>query len=222
MIFWIGILVALAFAASSLKLGLYHAWTVLFNVLIAVYLGVRLGPFVEDFIPAGGEYQTTIGVLAAGIITFVVLHGVSYVFLIGQFDVTFPRAISKLGSVVLGFLAGFMVWSFVILLVCTAPFSQNKFLKDVGACREGFEKTHIQGYMVFWCSAIDKFVGSGDADTQANQAIAGLLFEPSDRTTPPVLTRPGELRDASDPNLTPVTIQPEIAPSRESNEVLPP
>jgi len=222
MICWIGILIALAFAASSLKLGLYHAWTLLFNVLVAVYVGIRMGPFVGDFIPAGGEYNTTLGVLVAGIITFVILHGISYTLLIGQFDVTFPRAIAKLGSALFGFFTGFMVWSFVILLVCTAPFSQNKFLKDVGACREGFEQMHIQGYMVFWCSAIDKFVGSGDSDTGANRAIAGLLFKPTTRTAQPVLTGPAGLRDASDPNLTPVTSHPEITPSRESDEALPP
>src|SRR4030042_5354369 len=74
MICWIGILIAVAFAASSLKLGLYHAWTMLFNVLIAVYLGVRLCPFIKDFIPAGGEYQTTLGILAAGLVSFLILH----------------------------------------------------------------------------------------------------------------------------------------------------
>jgi hypothetical protein len=222
MICWIGILIALAFAASSLKLGLYQAWTMLFNVLIAVYLGVRLGPFVGDFIPTGGEYQTTIGVLAVGLVTFVILHGISYAFLIGQFDVTFPRAIGKLGSALFGFLAGFLVWSFIILLVCTAPFSQNKFLKDVGVCHEGFEQMHIQGYLVFWCSAIDKLVGSGDTDTGAKQAIAGLLFKPIAKSGSAVPDGQTKGPGASEPNLTPVTIQREITSSHESNEALPP
>jgi hypothetical protein len=218
MIFWIGILIAVGFAASSLKFGLYHAWTMLFNVLIAVYLGVRLGPFIEDFIPAGGEYNTTLGILAAGLVSFLVLHGISYSFLIGQFDVTFPHAIGKLGSAVFGFLAGFMVWSFILLLVCSAPFSQNKFLKDVGVSREGFEQMHTQGYMVFWCSALDELVGSGDIDRGAKQAIAGLLFKPSAKSTSPVLMSP----DANGPKPATVPLQPEIAPPRESNEALPP
>ncbi len=43
MTFWIGILIAAGFAASAVKLGLYQAWTTLFNVVIAVYVGVNLG-----------------------------------------------------------------------------------------------------------------------------------------------------------------------------------
>jgi hypothetical protein len=218
MIFWIGILIAVAFAASSLKFGLYHAWTMLFNILIAVYLGVRLGPLIEDFVPAGGEYQTTLGVLAAGLVSFLILHGISYVFLIGQFDVTFPHSINKLGSALFGFLAGFLVWSFIILLVCTAPFSQNKFLKDVGVCSEGFERMHTQGYLVFWCAALDKLVGSGDTDTGAQKAIAGLLFKPSAKSGGPVLISP----DANEPKPATVPLQPENAASDESNEALPP
>jgi hypothetical protein len=222
MICWIGILIALVFVASTLKLGLYNAWTMLFNVLIAVYLGIRLGPFVENFIPAGGEYQTTLGVLAVGLVTFVILHGISYAFLIGQFDVTFPHAIAKLGSAVLGFLAGFLVWSFIILLICTTPFSQNKFLKDVGVCHEGFEQMHIQGYLVFWCSALDKLVGSGDNETGAKQAIVGLLFEPTAKSALPATKGQAKGPNANEPNLTSVPLQPKITPSHESDEALPP
>jgi hypothetical protein len=217
MVFWIGILIAVAFAASSLKFGLYHAWTMLFNVLIAVYLGVRLGPFVQDLIPSSGQYSVTLAVLATGLASFLVLHGISYVFLIGQFDVTFPPTIGKLGSAIFGFLAGFLVWSFISLLICTTPCSQNKFVKDVGMCREGFEKMHAQSYLVWWCSALDKLVGSGDTDTGAKQAIAGLLFNPQTKSA-----SAAKHPDANELNLPAVPIQPAIAPVPESNEALPP
>ncbi|MGA2094504.1 MAG: hypothetical protein ABSH16_14055 [Sedimentisphaerales bacterium] len=217
MVFWIGILIAVAFAASSLKFGLYHAWTMLFNVLIAVYLGVRLGPFVEDFIPSSGQYSVTLAVLATGLASFLVLHGISYVFLIGQFDVTFPPTIGKLGSAIFGFLAGLLIWSFASLLICTTPCSQNKFVKDIGMSCEGFEQMHAQSYLVWWCSAIDKIVGSPDADTGVKQTIAGLLFKPPAKSAS-LAKRP----DANEPNFPAVPIRPAITPAPESNEALPP
>jgi hypothetical protein len=213
MVFLIGILIAVVFAVSAVKLGLYHAWSLLFSVLVSVYLGIRLGPFIEDFIPTGGGYNTTLGILAAGLGTFAVLHGISYAFLIGQFDVNFPHAIGKLGSAVFGFLTGFLVWSFLLLLVCAAPFSQNKYFKDIGVSCDGFEQIHEHSYLIWWCSVLDKLVGSGDADTEAKQAIAGLLFKPSMSAKRP---------DANEPNLTAIPLHPAITPAHESNEALPP
>lgn len=229
MVLWIGLLVAIGFAASSLKLGLYHAWATFFNVLIAVYLGVRLGPFVQEFIPAGGEYNTTLAMLAAAVVSFLILHGISYVFLIGQFDVTFPRTVGRLGSALFGFLAGLLIWSFVFLLVCTTPFSQNKYAKDAGISGECFDKTRCQGYLVWWCSAMDKFVGSAEADPDAGKAIAGLLFKP-DATVKPVHRMPVKNADANEPNQPGAAVQTEtvVPPARtetttpESNQTLPP
>ena len=42
---WLGILIAVLFALSARKMGFYHAWTMLFNIVIAVYLAIRIGPF---------------------------------------------------------------------------------------------------------------------------------------------------------------------------------
>ena len=52
MVFWIGILVAVIFAYSAIKLGFYHAWTMLFNLVIAVYVALRISPAIEEFLPA--------------------------------------------------------------------------------------------------------------------------------------------------------------------------
>ena len=85
MVFWIGILVAVAFAYSAIKMGFYQTWTMLFNIVIAVYVGVRLGPAIEEFIPAGGQYSKMLAVLTPGVGTFLILQGIAYIFLIGQF-----------------------------------------------------------------------------------------------------------------------------------------
>jgi hypothetical protein len=219
MVFWFGILIAVAFAASSLKLGLYHAWTMFFNILIAVYMGVRLGPFIQDFIPAAADYNTALAILGAALGSFLILHGISYVFLIGQFDITFPSTINKFGSAFLGFLVGFLVWSFIFLLVCATPFSQNKFVKDAGVSSECFEHAHCQAYLVWWCSAMDKLVGSSDAD--AGQTVAGLLFKPAVPKTPAPMM-PNKRVDVNEPNLPGAAVKPVTAAAQEPNETLPP
>lgn len=220
-LFWIGILIAVAFAASSLKFGLYHAWTMFFNVLIAVYLGVRLGPFIQDFIPSAIEYHTALAILAAALVSFLILHGISYVFLIGQFDVNFPRAVSKPGSVLFGFLGGFLVWSFIFLLICATPFTQNKYVKDIGISNDCFAQTHCQGYLVWWCGAMDKLAGPVDADSGADRTIAGLLFKPSAPNAPAPKTR-GKGVNTNEPNQPGAPAMPVSVSAHESNETLPP
>jgi len=183
MTFWIGILIAAGFAASAVKLGLYQAWTMLFNVAIAVYVGVNLGPAIETFVPAAsGQYGRTLAVLAAGLGTFLILHGISYTFLIGQFEVTFPNGFNKLLSPLLGFLAGFLVWSFAVLVFCTTPFCQNTSIKDAGLDSKTFEEAKMKPYLVWWCNLVDKFAAAGESDTDADAAVRNLLARPGKDT----------------------------------------
>jgi len=191
MVFWIGILIAVGFAYSAIKLGFYHAWTMLFNVVVAVYLGIRLGPAVADFVPMSGEYRTTLAVLGTAVGTFLVLHGISYVFLLGQFEVTFPRVFNTLGSGLVGFLAGFLMWSFATLVICTTPFCQNASFKDIGFDSKKFEEAKMQPYLVWWCNFVDKLVVSGDSQPGAEQAIKSLLAEPAGSGTKAVTFEAG-------------------------------
>jgi uncharacterized membrane protein required for colicin V production len=179
MVFWIGILIAVAFAYSAIKLGFYHAWTMLFNVVISVYLGVKLGPVIEEFIPMHNQYSTALSVLGAAVGSFVILHGISEVLLLGQFEVTFPRLINKFGSGLLGFLAGFLVWSFASVLICAAPFSQNTIVKEIGFDAKQLEETKIEPYLVWWCNFVDKIVASGDEQGGVHKVIDDLLAIPT-------------------------------------------
>jgi hypothetical protein len=206
MTFWIGILIAAGFAASAVKLGLYQAWTTLFNVVIAVYVGVNLGPAIETFVPAAsGQYGRTLAVLAAGLGTFLVLHGISYTFLIGQFEVTFPRGFNKLLSPLLGFLAGFLVCSFAVLVFCTTPFCQNASVKDAGLDSKNFEEAKMQQYLVWWCNLVDKFAASGESNTDAEVTIKNLLTKPGKD----IKGRPS-LRMAADANALAEPIEPNL------------
>jgi hypothetical protein len=203
MAFWIGILIAAGFAYSAIKLGFYHAWTMLFNIVVAVYLGIQLGPVIEEFVPAANsQYCRTLAVLAVGTGTFLILHGISYVFLIGQFEVTFPHGLNTLGSGLLGFLAGFLMWSFAVLVICTTPFCENVFVKEVGFDGKTFEEAKMQPYLVWWCSLVDRVVASGDNKGGTEQAIKDLLAKPVNRCTKGITGKPGlrAMADANEPN----------------------
>lgn len=200
MLFWTGILVAAIFAYSAVKLGFYHAWTMLFNVVIAVYLGIKLGPAVEEFVPMSGQYCRTIAVLATGVGTFLVLQGIAYVFLIGQFAVTFPRGLSTLGSGLLGFLAGFLIWSYAALVICTTPFSDSGFVKEIGFESSKLEEAKVQPYLVWWCNFVDKLVVSGEEQTSVEQTVHDLLTRPVQSSTKGKTARSVISTDANEPN----------------------
>ncbi|MFH1371896.1 MAG: CvpA family protein [Planctomycetota bacterium] len=200
MVFWTGILVAAVFAYSAIKLGFYQAWTILVNIVIAVYIGIRLGPAIEEFVPAGGQYYRTLAVLATGVGAFLILQGIAYVFLIGQFSVTFPRGVNMLGSGLAGFLAGFLVWSFAAIVIGTTPLSENTFIKDIGFESKNLEEAKVQPYLVWWCNFVDKLVVSGDNQTSVEQTVKDLLTKPVQTSTKGKTGRPVISTDANEPN----------------------
>ncbi len=216
-------MVAVLFAYSAIKLGFYHAWTMLFNFVIAVYVAVRISPVIEEFLPVamGGQYGKTMALLATGLVTFLVLHGIAYVLLIGQFEVTFPRVVNTLGSGILGFLTGFLIWSFGTLVVCTTPFCQQQYVKELGFDVKTFEEAKMQPYLVWWCSFLDKLVASGEGPVSAEQTIKDLLIKPAKNTPANARPRTASLRpvDSNDPNKPYYPNQP---PAAESPTAIPP
>ena len=232
MVFWIGILVAVLFAYSAIKLGFYHAWTMLFNLVIAVYVAVRISPVIEEFLPAamnGGQYSKTMALLATGLVTFLILHSIAYTLLIGQFEVTFPHVVSTLGSGILGFLAGFLIWSFGTLVVCTTPFCQEQYVKEIGFETKTFQEAKMQPYLVWWCSFLDKLVASGNGPVSAEQTIKDLLIKPAKST--PANAKPGiasiDSNDTNKPGFAERLRRgepnyPNQPPATESNTAIPP
>ena len=64
MIFWFGLIIALAAAFLASKKGLYEMWSLLFNVIISVYLGLTFGPVMKGLMgidSVGGEVLVILG-----------------------------------------------------------------------------------------------------------------------------------------------------------------
>ncbi|HUW18456.1 MAG TPA: CvpA family protein [Sedimentisphaerales bacterium] len=186
MIFWVGILIGGLFAWVAVKIGFYEAWAMLFNIVMSVYLGVFLGPIIISIIPGAADmvYSSMLAIISTAIVVFLILHVVSYTFFTGQFTVSFPRIFNSLGTAFLGFLAGFLVWSLVILLISMTPISRYGILKGIGFGGQS-QQTTIS-YITWWCNLVHKAAASQDSKTTCAEYISGLMESsekrPQDKT----------------------------------------
>ena len=182
MVFWIGILVGGTFAWLAIKLGFYQTWALIFNIIISIYLAVYLRPVIAN-IPAVGDtpYSNVLTMAAVALASFLILHGISYTFLTGQFNVSFPKVFDTLGTGLLGFLAGFLIWSFVSLLIFITPVSQNTFVKGIGF-KDEFRRTSVS-YISRFCNLVNAVVSSQDNEYSAEQTINKLLTDESKAQT---------------------------------------
>ena len=156
-------------------MGFYETWALLFNIVISVYLAIFLGPLIIDIFPAAGDVPCcdVLALISTALGAFLILHCISYTFLTGQFSVSFPRIFNTLGTAVLGFLVGFLVWSFISLLIYLTPVSQNSFVKEIGFGTQ-FQQTNVP-YIAWWCNLVNKAVASQANPRTAEEAISGLL-----------------------------------------------
>ncbi len=175
MVFWIGILAGALFVWFAIKLGFYDTLVMLFNIVISVYVAIFLTPVIVDFIPAAGDTSfgnaLTLLALAAG--TFFILYGISYTFITGQFNVSFPKIFDVLFAGLLGFLTGFLLLSFAAFLICVTPISQNKFTNEIGLNRQS-QQANIS-YICYWCDLVHSIVASEDSPKSTEQAIDWYL-----------------------------------------------
>jgi hypothetical protein len=203
--FWISIIVGLLFAWFMLKRGLFENWVILFNIAISVYVAVFGYPVVADKIPAAvrDPYSAALTILATAAACFAVLYGLEYIFFVSRFRVSLPKLLDKTGSGIFGFLAGLLIFSFLVFLVFLTPLAGDK-LTD----RLGLQKDVKQGnlsYMYFWCDLVNKAAARSEHKITCRQAVAELLLKeageksparyPSDTmepNTPPIIQSPNQ------------------------------
>ncbi len=79
MVFWIGILFGCLFVWLAVKKGFYETWILLFNIIIAVYLAVFLGPVIANVVPVarGSAYNNALCMMIPGVGAFLILYGIS-------------------------------------------------------------------------------------------------------------------------------------------------
>jgi hypothetical protein len=208
MIFWIGIVLALASAVLTAKKGLFETWTLFFNVVIAVYLGLTLGPVLKSLLGIERSGGAVFVMLGTAVICLTVLYIFSYVIFLSQFHVTFPKVLDVIGGSLLGFLTGLLIWSFLAFLICVSPLSQYKVVNKIG-----FNSTSIRsnaGYMTWWTGIIHGIVSADRKEESIDQTVA-LLVENADKATRAARTvvEPNEPK----PPVETVIVEKEITPA---------
>lgn len=175
MVFWLGILCGGLFIWFAIKIGFFEMWALLFNIVISIYVAIFLTPVILEIIPEAGNIPCcnafALGVLAGG--TFLILYGITYVFLTGQFKVAFPKLFDILFTGILGFLAGFLVLSFAAMVIAITPISQNRFVKQIGFNRES-QKANIS-YLCLWCDLVNSAVSAADTKITSEEAVRRLF-----------------------------------------------
>lgn len=182
MVFWAGVLVGGVFAWLAVRRGFYETWTMLFNIIISVYVAVFLTPVVLDIIPAAGQisYGKALTLAATAIGAFLILYGISYTLLTGQFKVSFHRIFDVLFAGLLGFLGGFLVLSFVAFVLLVTPLSQNTALKEIGLNKQS-QQSNIS-YVCWWGDLVHGVASSGNSDYTTEDAVNHLLQSTENKT----------------------------------------
>jgi len=195
MMFWIAILAGALFVWLAVRIGFYETWVLFFNVIVSIYVSVFLAPMLAEFAPAPAgapSYHAALCliVLAGG--CFAILQGLSFVFLTGQYHLPFPRVFDIVFSGMLGFVTGFLVLSFVALVLTTTPLASHRIVGVLGLGQQSRPANLVS--ITRCCDLIHVFAGSDEKDRTPEAAVQRLLqmntAHPVPRSRPPDANEP--------------------------------
>jgi hypothetical protein len=195
MVFWIAILAGVLFVWLAVRLGFYETWVLFFNVLVSIYVSIFLTPLLVEVAPAAGEaasYHIALCLLVLAGGCFALLQGLSYVFLTGQFHIPFPRVFDIVVSGLVGFATGFLVLSFLALVLTTTPLADNKIAGVLGTGRQSQQANLI--CLTRSCDVIHSFARFNESGNTTEAAVQRLLetprVQPRPSSVPPEANEP--------------------------------
>ncbi len=172
MLEYLGILIGIALALVFLKRGLYESWAFFINLVISVYFGITLGPILADSVSNNpGEWAISLSIAGIFGACFLILFGLTYLIFISQFEIEFTKIIDYIGGGFFGLLSGLLVWSFISMVLCTAPFTQNEGIRKFIS---GERKNPEFGTVSTWTGIINSLVSKNESET-INQKIVKLI-----------------------------------------------
>jgi hypothetical protein len=175
MLFWLAVFAGVFFAMVAVETGFYGSWILFFHVVLSAYLAVFLTPFAAIHLPAATApplgYALTF--LSTAVATFAIAYGACFVLLSGRMRVELPKVLDVLGAGFLGFLAGFLVSSFVTLAFCLTPWARTDFCKSYGL--DARSQATNTSYVCYWCNLLHSVVAPSGPRQTADQVVATLL-----------------------------------------------
>ena len=200
MIFWAAILAGVISTWLAIRKGFFETMVMLFNIVISVYVSIFLTPVIIKLFPAANDtsYGNALSLMVIAIGTFMVLYGIAYVFLTGQFKVKFPKIFEIIFAGLFGFFIGFLILSFAAFVMTVTPISQNRFISQIGFNKQS-QQANIS-YICMWCDLVNKVAASPDEKITC-ESIMDDLIKSAEQKEPDELNEPAESNDATT-NLT--------------------
>lgn len=129
MLYCIAILIGLLMAVFGAKKGFYTMWATVFNILVSIYLGVMLTPFVIGLITKKevSTYYCAASIAGLALIVFVILQCVLIFIFLQKYKILFPNIMDTYGAGILGFISGYLICAFVIFVISLMPLNRNTF-----------------------------------------------------------------------------------------------
>jgi len=156
------------------KMGFYETWVLLFNLIVSIYLAIFGGTMLGNSgLLSGIPFGKVIAVAIVGIGVFLVLQLISFIFFTSQFNVTVPRIFDIIGAGFLGFWSGWLIWSFILLLLLATPILENNITAKMGA--DESTRQACTSYISWWCGIIHGIAGSSENNQKPEDAILSLL-----------------------------------------------
>ncbi len=128
----VGLIFAVILAVAGYKKGLYFTWSLAFNIIVAIYLGIMLGQWtLQTF----GEYLILLGTAARAItpaaisiVYFCISQTLAWYYFTGTFCVSIPNLFDKFGAAAAGFGSGYAVGNYLIFLLAIGGFSTVPYI----------------------------------------------------------------------------------------------
>ena len=169
MIILVGIIAGLIFAWMAIRMGLYVAWSVMFNLVVSIYLAISLGPVIADKLPLEGSFGAAVILVGLAAAVFTAFQGACYLFITSQYEMSFPKLFDSVTSGIIGFLAGVLIISFLNLplgIIRQGLSAENNYKES--------SQLGNSAYLDFWYNAIHSLVGTKD-NTQTENLVAEII-----------------------------------------------
>ena len=133
MIFWLTVMIGALAVIIGFRKGFFFMWAILFNLLIAIYLGVMLTPTIVGLIPGieDNGYHRAGCVVGIAFVTFAFLYTIAIVYFAADSKITLPQFLDKVGTCLISFFVGYLICSFIFFVVCVMPFSKAPLMKKI-------------------------------------------------------------------------------------------
>jgi len=133
------ILVGGAFVYIGLKKKFFVMWSMLFNLLVSIFLGVMFLPLISRLTPDIGQngYFLSLCMFVLTALFFFTLHVIVKRYVIASNSGVFPVIFDQIGAGILGFLFGYIVCSFVFFVLSMMPIAKHQMITNVFG-KEGF------------------------------------------------------------------------------------